>query len=359
MDHVVMNRMMPGPVLARLGRASAALPYPRVCLLACLLACLVAGCGPGPTGAEPTDGRGASESAAGTGATAQSPTAQGPADGGTAGGAAGDTAAWPETIRIGLVPTEGGTDIRERFEPLRTHLSARLGRPVETVSASSYNGVVTAMANDQIEFCYFGPQSYVVAADIAGAEALILEKSIDGGDGYRSILIVPAASEITSLDGARGAVFAFTDPNSTSGYLIPSILLRELTGTDPESFFSEVRFSGNHGTSVQQVALGELGIAATNDLDFNRMVERGAVERDAVRVIYESDPIPGAPWAARRELPADLKEAFVEAMLALNTEPELLERFQNGGFRRTTDGEYDIIRAAQALLEQQKASGAG
>ncbi len=266
-------------------------------------------------------------------------------------------AGWPDVIRLGLVPTEGGTDIRERFEPLRTHLSEALGRPVETVSASSYNGVVTAMANDQVEFCYYGPKSYVLASQNAGAEAVVLELSKGGVDGYRSILIVPKDSEIEEVGDAKGCVFAFTDPNSTSGCLIPSIVLRELTGEAPEDFFSEVRFSGSHGTSVLQVAQGELDIAATNDLDFGRMVEKGAVRRDDVRIIYESDPIPGAPWAARRELPATLKEAFTEAMLALNDKPEVLERFQNGGFRRTSDEEYDIIRAASKLLKEQESEG--
>lgn len=296
---------------------------------------LLASCGPGTSGAKPS---GDQASAARTPESSEREN-------------------WPKVVRLGLVPTEGGADIRERFEPLRTHLADRLGVTVETLSASSYNGVVTAMASDQIEFCYFGPQSYVVAADIADAEALLLEKSTDGSEGYRSILIVPAASNIQTLEDARGATFAFTDPNSTSGYLIPSILLRELTGADPGSYFSEVRFSGNHGTSVQQVALGELEMAATNDLDFNRMVERGAVQRDAVRIIYQSDPIPGAPWAARRELPESLKEAFVGAMLELNDRPDMLDLFQNGGFRRATDAEYDIIRAASALLEQQETEG--
>lgn len=256
---------------------------------------------------------------------------------------------WPQTIRVGFVPTEGGADIRERFEPLERHLAERLDRRIELVSATSYQAMITAMANDQIEFCYFGPKSYVEAAKRAGAEALLLELGADGSAGYYSEFIVPAGSPVQSISDARGLRFAFTDPNSTSGRLIPSVVLRDLVGMTAEEFFGEVVYSGSHGTSALQVAAGEIDIAATNNLDLGRMYEKGALRPEQIRVIHRSDLIPGAPWAARAELPQDLKQAFASAMLELNDDAELLARFGNGGFEPVEDRAYDIIRALSAL----------
>lgn len=273
---------------------------------------------------------------------------------------AGTSAAWPETVRVGIVPTEGGADSRARFQPLRQHLGDRLGVEIEIVSASSYQAMITAMDNDQVEFCFFGPKSYVEAAKRAGAEALLIELGVDGSPGYFSEFIVPAGSEVQSIEDAQGLRFAYTDPNSTSGRLVPSIVLRDLTGMEADDFFGEVVFSGSHGSSALLVANGEIDIAATNNLDLGRMYEKGALRPDQIRVIHRSDLIPGAPWAARRDIPDDLKAAFVEAMLEMNDDAEMLARFANGGVREIEDSAYDIVRAlsAQDAAEQEAAQAA-
>lgn len=257
-----------------------------------------------------------------------------------------------EVIRVGLVPTEGGADTQERFGPLEDHLRESLGREVELISASHYQGVIVAMANKQIDFAWLGPKSYVEAADRANAEALVLEVSIHGDPGYHSVFIVPSDSEVQTLADARGKRFAFTDANSTSGCLIPKLVLRDLFETDAESFFSEVRFSGSHSTSAMQVSKGEVDIAAVGDIDLRKLLDTGNVSADSIRVVHRSDLIPGSPLAARGDLPASLKESFREAMLALNDEPETLARFQIGGYQRADDSTYDIIRTVKALLEQ-------
>lgn len=263
---------------------------------------------------------------------------------------------WPDPIRFGLVPTEGGADTRKRFAPLREQLSNSLDARVELVSASSYQGVITAMANDQIEFAWIGPKSYIEAARRAKAQALLIELNAAGQPGYHGVFIVPADSSIDSLEDARGAEFAFTDPNSTSGFLIPSTVLFDEVGESAESYFSEVRFSGAHGTSILQIAAGELDIAATNDLDMAKMLDKGAIRRTDVKVIYQSDLIPGSPIAARRDVPESLKAALVEAMLDLNDQPEVLAELQNGGYAKVDDSKYDIIRATKKFLEQRRAS---
>ena len=66
---------------------------------------------------------------------------------------------WPDKIRVGLIPTEGGADIIKRFKPLVDHLENSLGIAVEPFSASDYAGIITAMAHKHIDFAYFGPKA--------------------------------------------------------------------------------------------------------------------------------------------------------------------------------------------------------
>ncbi len=261
-----------------------------------------------------------------------------------------DHSGWPDVVRVGLVPTEGGADTRERFASFRDHLHNHMNVPIELVSASSYQGVITAMANNQLEFVWLGPKSYIEAADRANAEALLIELNMQKQPGYHGVFIVPADSPIKSLHDARGKRFAFTDPNSTSGCLVPSTVLFDELGEPAESFFGEVFFSGAHGTSILQVANNEIDIAATNDLDLAKLVQKGSIQPDDIRVIYTSDLIPGSPLAARRDVPKSLKLAFIEAVLKLNDKPAVLEQLQNGGYERVSDEEYDIIRAMKQYL---------
>ena len=275
-------------------------------------------------------------------------TASGPATPGTA----DDRRGWPAVVRVGLVPTEGGADTTLRFVPLSDCLEKRLRVKVELISASTYQGVITAMGNDQLEFAYLGPKSYIEAAKRAKAEALLVELNKEGERGYRSVFIVPAASPMQSIKDAKGKKLAFTDINSTSGYLIPTMIVLDTTGKSAEDFFSQVTFSGSHTNSLVQVAAGEVDIAAVSDLDMNKALEKGLVKSEAVRTVHSSELIPGSPMVARRDIPESLKRAFVEALMSLNSDKASLTKLQNGGYAPVTDREFDVIRASSAYLEK-------
>ena len=96
---------------------------------------------------------------------------------------------WPSKIRLGLIPTEGGSETKERFEPLVKHLEKCLGIEVEAVSASDYAGIITAMSHKHLDFAYYGPKSYTEAAEKANAEALVMERNKKGEPGYYGIII--------------------------------------------------------------------------------------------------------------------------------------------------------------------------
>lgn len=262
---------------------------------------------------------------------------------------------WPDKITVGLIPTEGGADIVERFKPLFEQLEATLGIKVEGFSASDYAGIITAMAHKHIDFAYFGPKSYIEAADKANAQALLLERDKDGKDGYTGIIIVRADSGITSMDQAKGKVFAFTDPNSTSGFLVPNVLFARDLKVKPENYFKEVKFSGSHGASILAVKNKGIDVAATNNIDLDRMIEKGQVEKGDFRILWTSELIPGAPMAARADLPESLKAAFAGALLKLNANRTVLDKLQNGGYSPADDKTYDIIRYLKRLKSQLEA----
>ena len=268
-----------------------------------------------------------------------------------AGAPADPRADWPEVVRFGLVPSEGGTDIVDRYAPLTGFISDELGIPVEAYSASEYIGVITAMQNRQVDVGYFGPKSYVEAARVAQAEAVASEVTDDGEPGYHSVIVVHRDSPFQTIDDARGEVFAFVTPNSTSGYLVPTIGIIQETGERPETFFGQIVYTGSHGSSMERVAAGDVPVAATNSNDMRAMAHAGLIDASVFREIWRSQRIPSSPIAVRGDLPESFKSAVRDAVLKFNTQSESLAAMSRHGFEPATDADYDIVR----VLEQRKA----
>lgn len=270
------------------------------------------------------------------------------------------TSNWPSKIKVGLIPTEGGADIIKRFQPLIDHLEKTLEIKVEPFSASDYAGIITAMAHKHIDFAYFGPKSYVEASARANAQALALELDKTGAHGYYGVIITKKGSGIKTLDQAlnSGKTFAFTDPNSTSGCLVPSVLFYRDLKTPPEKLFKEVSFSGSHGASILAIKNGKIDVASTNNIDMDRMIEKGAASMDDFNFIWRSELIPGAPMCGRKDLPESLKAAFTGALMSFNFDKLGIDKIQNGGYAPVDDSTYDVVRYMMRLkADLQKKKG--
>ena len=200
------------------------------------------------------------------------------------------------------------------------------------------------MAHKHIDFAYFGPKSYTEAAEKANGVALAMELDKNGNPGYTPIIIAKSGSGIKNMQQAKGKTFAFTDPNSTSGYLMPSVTFMRDFKINPKKYFSSISFSGSHGASILAVKNGKIDVAATNNLDMNRMIQKGAVTKDDFNIIYSANPLPGSPMVARKDLPKSLQAAFCGALMMINSNQQALKKLGNGGYCPACDSNYDIIR---------------
>jgi phosphonate transport system substrate-binding protein len=260
--------------------------------------------------------------------------------------------AWPDKLVLGVVPAEGGADIVQRAGPLREALSRTLGIDVEIKTATDYAGVITAMSHKHVDVAWFGPKSYVQASERAGARAIAMELNTDGTRGYFSEIIVRKGSGYKTMDDLRGKTFAFTDPNSTSGYLVPQILFTRDLKTPAEKYFKQVKFSGSHQASALAVKNGDVDAAAVNDMDLARIIESGHAMTDDFEVVWKSEQIPGSPMAVREDLPESLKAAIIGAFMMMNDDKLALKQLQNGGFVYINDKSYDVIRYLERLKQE-------
>lgn len=260
-----------------------------------------------------------------------------------------------QPLRIGLIPSDDMVEILEKFQPVQDYLESELGMQIETFRATDYSAVVEAMRSGKIDVAYFGPFSYILAAERANATAIIA-----GGDNatgkvgsYHSLIIVNKNSGITSIDdlkaGSKETTFAFVDPASTSGNLIPrGYLFSE--GIDPDKDFKESIFAGGHDAVGLAVQSGKVDAGAIYDTGFDRMVESGALNPDEVMMIWTSEPIPKSPLAVRGNMDPELVEKIQQAFLDMPTkDPEALKSFESKWEKNTfyvpvDDSTYGYLR---------------
>lgn len=273
-------------------------------------------------------------------------------------------------IRMGVLSGENEADRRARYEPFRAHMEETLGVDVEIFTAASYDGVVQAISGDQIEFARFGSSSYAAAytASEGKVRPLLTGITKSGNTGYISVVMTRCDSGLNSIDDLEGLVLAFADPDSTSGFAVPYYNL-VAQGYEPTEFFDSVPFSGSHEAGVLGVVEGTYDAAATwadrSDWgNWSRMEAKGMIEPGTVCVIWESPEITSGPLTARKNLPEEMVEAFVEAQMAFPTaDPEGFMQLtgQDGteddpdvGYVRVDHDRYQWIIDMRAWLREQR-----
>jgi len=248
-----------------------------------------------------------------------------------------DTATWPKEITFALLSTENAAEITRRWSPILAQLEKDLNVKVKSVTATDYRGTIEALKFKKAEVGHLGPKSYVEAAtnNYANVEPVAQLRLANGSLGYRSCLIVHSDSDMFSPEDMAGKTFAFNDPNSTSGYLVPSTFFMTEMNMDPKKYFSKVTFSGSHE------------VASTNLPDLQQLTRENKVPRGGLRVIWVSKLIPNDPIVVRKDLPASLKSAIQESLVSMKAKnPDAFKEIGAwlSGFVAADDGKYQVIR---------------
>lgn len=274
-----------------------------------------------------------------------------------------------QVVKFGILSGENERDRIARYTPFEAYLERELGVEVEIFTAGNYDGVIQAIAADQIEFAFFGSSSYAAAytATDGGVEPLVSRIQNDGSTGYYSVIVTRCDSGLNDLASLEGKVLAFADPDSTSGYAVPFFNLSK--EVDPGSYFSATPFSGSHEAGVQGVVNGTFDAAATyqtNEVSgiVQRMVTKGMIEEGEACPIWQSPEITSGPLAARSNLPQGLKDAMQTAIMEIPQKDPEAFREMTGGEDSTQKGwimvdhdRYQWIVDMRAWVREQRRSG--
>ena len=257
-----------------------------------------------------------------------------------------------KVLRMGLIPADDAEEMLRDYEPVKQYLSQELGIPVEIQVTSDYTAAIEAMRSKHIDMAWFGPFSYIIAANVADAEAIVngVRRS-DGKSDYHSIIVTRADSGINSLADLKGKSFAFVDPASTSGNLIPRKMLIE-NGINPDKDFSLSYYAGTHNSVEYAIANKKVDAGADSDNTYARMADAGEIDPKVNKIIYTSPSIPGSPIAVRGDIPEEFKQRIKDALMNMNE--QTIHQVNGWGdiarYQAVSDSDYDIIRETARTL---------
>jgi len=271
----------------------------------------------------------------------------------------------PREVNFGIIATDSSTALRGRWQPVLDDMAARVGVKVNAFFATDYAGVIEAMRFKKVDLAWFGNKSAIEAVDRAGGEVFVQTLDEDGVGGYYSLLITHVSSPFKTFDDVlkRGKEinFGIGDPNSTSGFAVPSYYVFALNHIDPKTHFKTIR-SANHETNLQAVLNRQLDVATNNTEQYAILEKRMPERAKEIRILWKSPLIASDPMVWRKDLDPELKAKLKAFFLAYGTSgahaaeerKKILAIQKWVGFRESSNLQLVPIRQLELAREKSK-----
>ncbi len=267
----------------------------------------------------------------------------------------------PREINFGIIATESSQNLKQDWQPLINDMSRRLGVKVNPFFAPDYAGVIEGMRFNKVHLAWMGNKSGMEAVDRASGEVFSQIVYADGSPGYWSLLITHKDTPYKNLEdvlkNGKSINFGIGDPNSTSGFLVPSYYVFALNKVDPKTLFKTVR-SANHEANILAVLNKQVDVAANNTEAWEKFEARFPEKIRDLRVIWKSPLIPADPMVWRKDLDSDAKTRIKQFFLSYGKgsdaerEKAILLKLTYSGFKES--GNYQLIPIRQLELFKDK-----
>jgi phosphonate transport system substrate-binding protein len=266
-------------------------------------------------------------------------------------------------ISFGIIATESTQNLKQDWQPILVDMEKHLGVKVNAFFASDYAGVIEAMRFNKVQVAWMGNKSAIEAVDRSNGEVFAQVVNVDGSTGYYSMLSVHKDSPYQTLQdvlkNSKTLTFGIGDPNSTSGFLVPSYYIFAQNHVDSKTAFKSIR-GANHEANILAVANKQVD-AAVHSSDVLERIEKRSPETAAnVRVIWKSPLIAADPLVWRKDLNPELKERIKEFFVTYGKgkdaarETALLNKLTLGAFKESSNAQLLPVRQLELFREKTK-----
>ncbi len=255
-----------------------------------------------------------------------------------------------DALNFGIISTDSSSNLKKIWLPLLKDMEEQTGYKVKPFFASDYAGVIEGMRFKKVDIAWFGNKSAMEAVDRAGGEVFAQNIGAGGAPGYWSHIIVHKDSAAKKLEDIlkcdKTLNFGIGDPNSTSGFLVPTTFVFAAKNIEPAECFKTVR-GANHAANALAVANKLVDAATNNNESLARLKVNNPNAYAKIRVIWKSPLIASDPLVWRKDLDAVAKakvSAFLYGYGKSAEEKKVLAGLKLDKFVKSTNNQLLPIR---------------
>lgn len=268
-----------------------------------------------------------------------------------------------EEFVIGVLPTRDAEGLQKAYTPILKYLAKALNRPTRMAVSENYGQLGEWLASGDVSLAFLGPVLYVETKakypdKIHYLATCMRETNGENHPFYYGFFLVNANSPYQSLHDLKGKKWAFTEKQSSSGYIYPMVFFTRKE-IDPFSYFGEVKFLQKHYKITDALAAWKAG--AENEIDGGATYNGNLYEAEAkygkiFRIIAQVGPIPldlaavSSSVLNDKELTAMITQALVNAP----HEVTHAEGVAWNGWHLGSDADFDIVRKSVEITEKEK-----
>ena len=275
-------------------------------------------------------------------------------------------------FRIGFLGDEAAQDIIARNACLKDYVEAAYQVPAKMFTFKDYAGTMESMLGGNLDYAWFGSSGYagIYLQDPNAVVPVLTRMQPTGDTGYYSVMVARKDSGIKKLEDTKGKKLGFADPNSTSGFLIPSIELVEKVGP-LDKYFKSTQFMGGHVNGVKGMLQGKVDVAVTwvsgvgkweegyTSGNLRKMVDKGELNMDDIVQVWSSKLIPNGPIVMPKKLPQEARDVMVGMKQWIHkNDPKCSEDVANGIVKAWVPVDHSfyvsIVKARKAKIEAKK-----
>lgn len=249
------------------------------------------------------------------------------------------------TLKVAVAAMVSPKETFACYRKLLDYMAAHLDMEVELIQRKTYVEINDLIGKGQIDVAFICSGPYSTGKEQYGLE-LLATPEVRGSHFYQAYLIVNVQSSFKNLEELRGHVFAFTDPDSNTGKLIPSHWLAQIH-EQAQTFFGKTIYTYSHDNSILAVSKGLVDGAAVDGLVWEYYHRKNPSYTENTRIIKKSEPYGIPPVVASKKLPVELKERVKKLLLSMHDDPsgrKILEELLIDRFVEPREDWYDGIR---------------
>jgi len=252
-------------------------------------------------------------------------------------------------IRIGITPVFL-TELTSVLRDWKAYLEFKIGQPIVFVQRDTYRGIVNNLLTERLDFAWICGYPYTAHRQKLRLTAVPIYK---GKPLYQAYLIVPKRDTSTrSILDLKGHVFAYTDPDSNSGFLVPKYQLL-MANQDPNTFFRKTFISAGHHNAIEAVSTGLANGAYVDGYVWDSMTRFRPDITDQTRVVSKSSSFGFPPIVAGPSVSPEILHRLQNTLKNMHEDPSalsILNRLNIDGFGAGQPSDYETINKMAAAL---------